>query len=64
MSGVAIELIDLFYGVNKGRSALEFIPEFCTHFMGMVRSNEALHAELTSTDRYKKALERMQKRGT
>lgn len=61
MSSIAIELIDLFYGVNKDRNVVEFLPEFRAHFTGMVRGNESLHSEMTSTDRYKKAMERAQR---
>jgi hypothetical protein len=61
MSSIAIEVLDLLYGVNKDRNVIEFIPEFEAHFTGMARGNQALHAEMTSTDRYRRAMDKMQK---
>ncbi len=60
MSSIAIELMDLFYGVNKDLNVVEFIPGFLGYFTDMARSNKALHSEMTSTDRYKRAMEKMQ----
>jgi len=59
-SSVAIELMDLLYGVNRDRNVIEFIPDFLTHMHGALQSNTELHSEMTSTERYKKAMEKMQ----
>ncbi len=61
ISSIAIDVLDLLYGVNKDRNVIEFIPEFQANFAGMARGNGALHSEMTSTDRYKRAMEKMQK---
>jgi hypothetical protein len=62
MSSIAVELMDLFCGVNQGRGAIEFAPDFPAHLKVAVQRANALHAEITSTERYKRAMEKMQKR--
>ena len=59
-SSIAIEVMDLLYGVNRDRNVIEFMQDFTTHFAGALQSNVDLHSEMTSTDRYKRAMEKMQ----
>jgi hypothetical protein len=63
VSSVAIEIMDLLYGVNKSLNAVGFIPQFESHFTRIARDNMVLHTEMTSTDRYKRAMEKMQRTG-
>jgi hypothetical protein len=56
ISSIGVDLMDLLYGVNQGRNAIEFtqnFPEFLNH---VARQNDAIYAEITSTDRYKQAM--------
>jgi hypothetical protein len=59
-SSIAIELMGLLYGVNRDRKVIGFTPDFLTHMDGALKSNIELHSEMTSTERYKKAMEKMQ----
>jgi hypothetical protein len=59
ISSSAIELMDLFYGVSRRLNVIEFIPEFVTHVGKYAKENDALLAEMKSTDRYKRAMEKI-----
>jgi hypothetical protein len=56
ISSIGVELMDLLYGVNQTRSAIEFTQDFPEYLHHIVRQNDALHAEITSTPRYKRAM--------
>jgi hypothetical protein len=60
ISNIALVLMDLLYGVNQDRNVIGFIPDFLTHMDGALKSNIELHSEMTSTERYKTAMEKMQ----
>jgi hypothetical protein len=62
MSSIAVELMDLLYGVNEnhGAGAIEFMPDFRAYLMQAAQNSNAMHAEITSTDRYKRAMEKLQ----
>ena len=48
--------MDLLYGVNQTRNAIEFVENFPEYLLHVARQNDALHAEITSTARYKRAM--------
>jgi hypothetical protein len=57
IGNIAIGLMDLLYGVNKGRDVIKFVDNFGT-WLGKLRGdNDALHAEMTASERYKRAQE-------
>jgi len=60
ITSIAIDLMDLLYQVNEGHGAIEFMSDFPAYLMHTARENAGLHAEITSTDRYKQAIQRMQ----
>ena len=41
-SSVAVETMDLFYGVNKGRNVIDFMPDFPEHLARLERDTNAL----------------------
>jgi hypothetical protein len=48
-------MMDLFYGVNRDRNVITFEDNFASR-LGKLRSdNNALHAEMTASERYKAA---------
>lgn len=55
-AGVALELMDWFYGINKGRNAIEFAPGFVDDVQGLAKATDALRAEMVATDRYQQAM--------
>lgn len=55
-SAVALEMMDLFYGVNIGRNVIEFMPGFPDFVGSLERDTNALLAEMKATDRYKNAM--------
>jgi hypothetical protein len=52
---IALTLVDFFYGVNQGRNVIEFCADFTRHVGRLAQENEALVAEIRSTDRFKRA---------
>ncbi|MBB3571985.1 hypothetical protein [Rhizobium sp. BK491] len=58
-ASVAIGLMDLLYRVNQSRNVIEFRDNFSATFAQMTASNDALREEMTATDRYKKATEKV-----
>jgi hypothetical protein len=54
-SAIALDLMDLFYGVNKGRNVVGFINNFPDYLEKFARDTEALRAEVMATDRFKSA---------
>ena len=56
ISSIGVELMDLLYGVNQKRNAIEFVENFPEYLHHVARRNDALHAEITSTARYKRAM--------
>ena len=59
-ASISIELMDLLYGVNKGRDVVKFIPNFESDLHQFHQKNSALLTEMRSTERYKRAFARMQ----
>jgi hypothetical protein len=65
IASIGVELMDLLYAVNQTRNAVEFVKDFPEYLHHAARQNDATHAEITSTDRYKRAMaisERMSKK--
>jgi hypothetical protein len=63
-ASVALELMDLFYGVNAGRNVIEFIPNFPA-FIGRLQSDTAtLRMEMMATTRYQAAMARATHEGS
>lgn len=55
IGNIAIRLLDLFCGVNRGLDVIKFVDEFPARFDALVEQSKAIHAEMTSTERYKAA---------
>ncbi len=55
ISSIGVDLMDLFYLVNQNQNAIEFVENFPHYLEHVVRQNQALEAEITSTDRFKRA---------
>jgi hypothetical protein len=55
VASVGVELMDLLYGVSQTRNAVEFVKGFPEYLHHAARQNDAIYAEITSTDRYKRA---------
>jgi hypothetical protein len=56
IGNIAISLLDLFYGVNRGLDVIKFVDDFPARFQTLVEQSKAIHAEMTCTDRYKAAM--------
>jgi hypothetical protein len=56
IASVGVELMALLYEVNQTRYAVEFTKDFPQLLNYAARQNDAVHAEVTSTDRYKRAM--------
>jgi hypothetical protein len=54
-AAVALELMDLFYGVNKERNVITFHPNFAAYIGQLSRTTDALLAEQEATERYQRA---------
>jgi hypothetical protein len=64
---VAIALMDLFFGVadsvaRSGRLVVGFRDDFQQTFLGLAAENKALWDELTSSDRYRAAMKKIEER--
>jgi len=59
-ASISIELMELLYGVNKGRDVVKFIPNFESDLHQFHQRNSALLREMQSTERYKRAFAMMQ----
>ena len=53
---IGVELMALLYEINQTRNAVKFAKDFPQHLNYAARQNDAIHAEITSTDRYKRAM--------
>ena len=58
ISGIAIELMELMYGVNIDLMVIEFIPNFSTLIKRVAEENNALLAEMKSHPRFKRAVKK------
>jgi hypothetical protein len=58
IGNIAISLLDLYYGVNQNLGVVKFVDDFRDKFDALVVQSRAIHAEMTSTDRYKAAAAR------
>ncbi len=52
-SGIAISLIDLFYGVNKNVKAITWRDDFESQFAMLVERESTLRSKMLSSDRFK-----------
>lgn len=57
-AGIALELMDWFYGVNKGRDVIAFAPGFIDDVQRLAKTTDALRAEMVATERFKAAMEK------
>ncbi len=55
IGNIAINLLDLFFGVNQGLNVIKFVDDFQVKFDALVAQNKAIHTEMTSTERCKAA---------
>ncbi|HCM45352.1 MAG TPA: hypothetical protein DIS54_00745 [Candidatus Veblenbacteria bacterium] len=55
IGNIAMGLMDLFYGVNKGLSVIKFVDDFLPKFKALETENHRLKAEIMSTERFKEA---------
>jgi hypothetical protein len=62
VASIALTLMDLIYGVNKGRDVVGFRPDFANTIGTMATENNALLDEMKNTDRYKRAMEKITQR--
>ncbi len=53
IGNVAMGLMDLFYGVNKGRDVIKFIDEFIPRLKDLEKQNNKLKAEMMRSPRFK-----------
>ncbi len=52
-SGIALSLIDLFYGVNKDLNAIVWRDDFESRFASLFERETALRSEMQQSDRFK-----------
>ena len=55
IGNIAINLLGLFYNVNENVGSIKLVEDFLQRLDALTDQNKALHAEMTSTDRYKAA---------
>jgi hypothetical protein len=56
-ASVALELMDWFYGVNRGRrGAIEFVPNFVHDVQALAGGTDSLRVEMAATERFKAAM--------
>jgi len=58
-AGSALELMDWFYGINRGRDVIEFAPGFVNDWQALAKATDALRADMVATDRYQQAMAKM-----
>ena len=56
IASTALELMDLFYGVNKGVNVIEFHPDFVHGVTSLARETDVLLTEMKATGRFKNAV--------
>ena len=56
ISSIGVELMALFRRANLTRNAIGFTENFPAYLNHIARQNDKLHAEITSSDRYKHAM--------
>jgi hypothetical protein len=49
-------LMHFFYEINEGRNVIKFVDNFWPLIQPLGQKNEALRAEMMSTDRFKQAM--------
>jgi hypothetical protein len=59
VAGSALELMDWFYGINKGRGVIEFAPDLVDDVQALAKATDALRAEKVATERYQRAMAKM-----
>jgi len=55
-AGIALELMDWFYGINKGQDVIAFAPGFVDDVHRLAKATDALRAEMVATARYQRAM--------
>jgi CRISPR/Cas system CSM-associated protein Csm2 small subunit len=58
-AAVALELMDLFYGVNRGRDVIAFHADFARHMERLARTTDALLDEQKASERYKRTMAKL-----
>ena len=58
-AAVALELMDLFYGVNRGRDVITFHADFARYMERLTRMTHTLLDEQKASERYKRAMARL-----
>jgi len=58
IGNVALTLLSFFYEVNEGRNAIKFVDNFLPIIKTLREKNEALRAEMISSDRFKRTMEK------
>jgi hypothetical protein len=56
IASIAVELLATLYEVNRPLNAVKFAEHFCKNWHYAAQQNDAIRAEITSTDRYKRAM--------
>jgi hypothetical protein len=57
-AGIALELMDWFYGVNKGRDVIAFAPGFVDDVQRLAKATDAMRAEIVATEQFKAAMKK------
>ena len=55
IGNIAISLLDLYYGVNRDLNVIKLVDDFHDRFDALVAQSRTIHAEMTSTERFKAA---------
>ena len=56
IGNVALTLMHFFYEINEGRNVIKFVDNFWPSIQTLGQKNDALRAEMMSTDRFKRAM--------
>lgn len=55
IGNIALGLMNLFYGINKGLDVIKFVDDFVPRLKALEANNHALKEEMMNTERYKNA---------
>ena len=56
IGNVALTLMQFFYEINESRNSIKFVDNFWPSIQTLGQKNDALRAEMMSTDRFKQAM--------
>lgn len=62
IGNIAMLLMDLFYGVNKGREVIKFIDDFIPRLKALEAQNHKLKAEMIGSDRYRRIQQKISRK--